>query len=143
MGWGWGSRFLSTKPWEPWASPDGVSKWASGLGSGPMLGVPTCLSLQPLLSGWPVSPFLLSACMHAQSRLTLFDPMTVVHQASLSVKFPRQEYWSGLPFPSPGYLPNPGTEPVFPALAGEFFIPEPPGKHLSPQWETEGGGSWL
>ena len=75
MEWGWGSRFLSTKPWEPWASPDGASRWASGLGSGPMLGVPTCLPLQPLLSGWPVSPFLLSACMHAQSRLTLFDPM--------------------------------------------------------------------
>ena len=41
---------------------------------------------------------------------------------------PRQEYWSGLPFPSPGALPNPGTEPTSPALAGGFFTAEPPGK---------------
>ena len=41
--------------------------------------------------------------------------------------FPRQEYWSGLPFPSPGYLPNPGIEPVPPALAGGFFTAEPLG----------------
>ena len=44
--------------------------------------------------------------------------------------FPRQEYRSGLPFPSPGDLPNPGTEPVSPALAGRFFTTEPPGKPL-------------
>ena len=42
--------------------------------------------------------------------------------------FSRKEYWSGLPFPSPGDLPNPGTEPLSPALAGEFFTSEPPGK---------------
>ena len=45
--------------------------------------------------------------------------------------FPRQEYWSGLPFPSPGDLSDPGIEPVspaFPALAGGFFTTEPPGK---------------
>ena len=41
--------------------------------------------------------------------------------------FPQQEYWSGLPFPSPGDLPDPGIEPVFPALAGVFFTVEPPG----------------
>ena len=40
----------------------------------------------------------------------------------------RQEYWSGLPFPSPGDLPNSGTELVFPALAGRFFTAELPGK---------------
>ena len=39
--------------------------------------------------------------------------------------FPRQEYWSGLPFASPGDLPNPGIEPVSPALTGGFFITEP------------------
>ena len=43
--------------------------------------------------------------------------------------FPRQEYWSGLPFPSPGDLLNPWMESTFPALAGRFFIAEPPGKH--------------
>ena len=42
---------------------------------------------------------------------------TAAHQAPLSMGFPRQEYWSGLPFPSPGDLPNPGIEPTFPALA--------------------------
>ena len=40
-------------------------------------------------------------------------PWTVTHQAPLSMEFPRQEYWSGLPFPSPRDLPNPGTEPAF------------------------------
>ena len=45
--------------------------------------------------------------------------------------FPRQEYWSGLPFPSPGDLPNPAVEPASPALAGGFFTTVPPGK-LSP-----------
>ena len=46
-------------------------------------------------------------------------------QAPLSMGFPRQEYWSGLPFPSPGDLPNPGMEPASPALAGRFFTTEP------------------
>ena len=41
--------------------------------------------------------------------------------------FSRQEYWSGLPFPSPGDLPDPGIEPASPALIGGFFTAEPPG----------------
>ena len=49
------------------------------------------------------------------------------NQASLSMGFPRQEYWSGLPFPSPGDLPRPGIESVSAALAGGFFTTEPPG----------------
>ena len=56
---------------------------------------------------------------------------TVARQAPLSMGFSRQEYWSGLPFPSPGGLPNPETEPtspVAPELAGGFFTTEPPGK---------------
>ena len=52
----------------------------------------------------------------------------VTHQAPLSMGFSRQEYCSGLPFPFPGYIPNPEIEPVSPALAGEFFSTEPPGK---------------
>ena len=51
-------------------------------------------------------------------------PWTVAPQAPLSMGFPRQEHWSGLPFPSPGDLPNPGLEPTFltsPSLAGGFF----------------------
>ena len=51
------------------------------------------------------------------SRVRLFaTPWTVAHQAPPSMGFPRQEYWSGLPFPSPGDLPNPGMEPWSPAL---------------------------
>ena len=53
---------------------------------------------------------------------------TAACQAPLSMGFPRQEYWNGLPFPSPGDLPDPGIEPVSPALAGRFFTAEPPGK---------------
>ena len=51
----------------------------------------------------------------------------VAHQVPLSMGFPRQEYWSGLPFPSPGDLPIPGVKPTSPALAGGFFSTEPPG----------------
>ena len=60
----------------------------------------------------------------------------VARQASLSMGFFRQEYWSGLPFPSPWNLPNPGTEPGSPALAGGFFITELPGKADSLLWVT-------
>ena len=49
---------------------------------------------------------------------------TVACQALLSMGFSRQEYWNGLPFPSPGNLPDPGIEPMSPALAGGFFTPE-------------------
>ena len=56
---------------------------------------------------------------------------TVAWQAPLSMGFPRQEYWSGLPFPPPGDLPHPGMEIVSPALAGGFFTTEPSGK---PPW---------
>ena len=55
-------------------------------------------------------------------------PWTVARQTPLSMGFPWQEYWSGLLFPSPGDLPDPGTELVSPALAGRFFATEPPGK---------------
>ena len=55
-------------------------------------------------------------------------PWTVACQAPLSVGFPRQEYWSELPFPSPGDLPNPGFEPVCPALQAFSLLSEPPGK---------------
>ena len=57
---------------------------------------------------------------------------TVACQAPLSMGFSRQEYWSGLPFPSPGDLSDPGIEPVSPALAGGFFTTEPPGKPKCP-----------
>ena len=52
----------------------------------------------------------------ADSVLLLGAPWTVAHQVPLSMGFPRQEYWSGLSFPSPEDLPNPGIEPGYPAL---------------------------
>ena len=55
-------------------------------------------------------------------------PWTVVYQASLSMGFSRQEYWRGLPFPSPGDLPDPGIEPRSPALQADALPSEPPGK---------------
>ena len=64
----------------------------------------------------------------AQSHLTLWDPVTVAREAPLSMGFSRQEHWSGLPSPPPGDLPDPGSEPGSPALAGRFFTTEPPGK---------------
>ena len=63
------------------------------------------------------------------SRVRLFaTPCTVAYQASLSMGFSRQEYWSGLPFPSPGDLPDPGIEPRSPALEADALTSEPPGK---------------
>ena len=53
---------------------------------------------------------------------------TVACQAPLSMEFPKQEFWTGWPFPSPGDLPNPGIEPTSPAFAGKFFTPKPLGK---------------
>ena len=52
-------------------------------------------------------------------------PWAVAHQAPLSMEFSRQEYWSGLPFPPPGDLPNPETELTSPGLADRFSITEP------------------
>ena len=63
------------------------------------------------------------------SHVQLFaTPWTVAHQAPLSMGFSRQEYWSGLPFPSPGDLPNPGIEPMSPALQAASLPSKPPGK---------------
>ena len=73
-------------------------------------------------------------CLVNQLCLTLcvfVTPWAIAHQALLSTGFPRQEYWSGLPFPTSGDLPNPGIEPASlesPALAGRFFTTAPPRK---------------
>ena len=64
----------------------------------------------------------------AKSCLTLAAPRTVTCQAPLSMGFSREEYWNGLPFPSPEDLPDPGIEPKSPALARGFFTTESPGK---------------
>ena len=63
------------------------------------------------------------------SRVRLFvTPWTVAYEASPSMGFSRQEYWSGLPFPFPGDLPDPGIEPRSPTLEAEALTSEPPGK---------------
>ena len=67
---------------------------------------------------------------------TLYDLMDCSPPGSSVRGIPRQEYWSGLPFPSPGDLPDPGLKPVSPGLAGKFFTAESPGNP-----ETEMG--WL
>ena len=59
-------------------------------------------------------------CLCAQSCLTLCNLWTVAHQAPLSMEFSRLEYWNGLPFPSPGDLLNPGTEPASRLLPGSI-----------------------
>ena len=74
-----------------------------------------CLHMLLLFSHWVVS-------------YTFGTPQTVAHQAGFLVEFPRYEYWSGLPFPSPGDLLDPGIRPASPALASRFFTIEPPGK---------------
>ena len=66
--------------------------------------------------------------MKLLSRVRLFStPWTVAYQAPLSMGFSRQECWNGLPFPSPGDLPDTGIEPGSPALQTDAFPSEPPG----------------
>ena len=67
--------------------------------------------------------------MKSLSCVRLFaTPWTATYQATLTMGFPRQEYWSGLPFPSPGDLPDAGIEPRSPALQADTLPSEPPGK---------------
>ena len=66
----------------------------------------------------------------AKSCPTFATPWTVACQASLFMGFSRQEYWSGLPFPSPGDLPNPGIEPGSPMLQVDSLPTEPPGRPI-------------
>ena len=82
------------------------------------------------------------------SGIRLFaTPWTVAYQAPPSIEFSRQEYWTGLPLPSPGDLPDPGMKPGSPALQADILPSEPPGKplHTIPlpiqiQFLTEGPG---
>ena len=70
------------------------------------------------------------------SRVRLFaTPWTVAYQAPQSMEFSRRDYWSGLPFPSSGDLPNPGIEPGSPTLQADALLSEPPGGPGSKQLE--------
>ena len=101
-------------------------KWSSKISLSSPLAVWLSMTVMPLSWGWVAEEGSCS-CF---SLWVMFDsfvtPWGIVHQAPLSMGFPRQEYWSGLLFPSPGDLPDPGTEPASPALPGRFFTTEPP-----------------
>ena len=78
-----------------------------------------------------LKPRATCVCLCMLSSVQLFATLWTSPPGSSLQGFPRQEYWSGLPFPPPGDLPDPGMEPaslVSPALAGRFFIQTPPGK---------------
>ena len=88
-----------------------------------------------MLTHFKVPQYLLllmfSLSVMSESFVTLWS---VVHQVPLSVGYPREEYWSGLPFPSPGDLPDPGIEPTSPALAGRFYTTYAMLSHFSRFW---------
>ena len=88
----------------------------------------------PRLSHWATAKRLEYVCVCAQSLSCVWVTLwPVAQQVPPSLEFPRQKYWSGLPFTLPGDIPNPGTEPVSlasPALAGRFFTTAPSGKYL-------------
>ena len=80
---------------------------------------------------YPGEPSVTTACVCAcvLNHVHVFvTPQAVTRQAPLSMGFSRQEYWSKLPFPSPGDLPDPGIEPGCPALQADSLPSEPPGK---------------
>ena len=76
----------------------------------------------------PLWSLLLCVFMSSSVMFDSATPRTVARQAPLSMGFPRQEYWSGLPFPPPGDLPDPGVKPGSPALEANSLPSEPPGK---------------
>ena len=94
----------------------------------------TCLELTCSIFNYilDVPPLRSPVKVKSLSRVWLFaTPWMVAYQAPWSMGFSRQEYWSGLPFPSPGDLPNPGTELGSPALQIDALPSEPPGKSRS------------
>ena len=106
--------------WTDWANPQ-------ELGS---LGIASSDS-KYLIILWGVSPAVWWWWFSRQVMSDSFaTPWTIACQAPLSMGFSRQEYWRGLPFPSPGDLPDPGIEPESPVLAGGFFTAVPHGKPL-------------
>ena len=93
-----------------------------------------------LLLEW-LSPFPLNLVCEVKvklfSRVLLFaTPWAVAYQAPLFMGFSRQEYWSGLPFPSPGDLPSTGVQPGPPALQTDTLLSEPPGINASFSWSS-------
>ena len=78
--------------------------------------------MSKIVHSWKKESFALDHIVHVCSVSDFLTPRATDCQAPLSMEFSRQGYWSGLSFPSPGDLPNPGTEPAFPTLVGRFFF---------------------
>ena len=119
----WLQKSHSTCPGKRW----GGSTQTQQHGKVPLpavpMGVPARSMLRSLRPKWK------KVKVKSLSRVRLFvTPWTVAYQAPPSMGFSRQEYWSGLPFPSPGDLPNPGIKPGSPAFQADAFTSEPPGK---------------
>ena len=140
---------MSLAHWAPpsWNSPDkntgvGCLSFLQGIfptqGLNP--GLPHCRRMLYQLSHQGSSPtFFVSAlymlCTQLFSRVRLFaTPWTAARQAPLSMGLSRQEYWSGLPCPPPGDLPNPGIESRSPALHADSLLSEPLGKLKNTVW---------
>ena len=111
-----------------WLRMGRAERWGEGF----WLSLPAFLGeliTDPLRGAGPHLTEVCCLCLLVtQLCLTLATPWPVARQAPPSMGFSRHAYWSGLPFPPPGDLPDPGTEPASPALAGGFFTTEPPGK---------------
>ena len=136
-----GMCFMGLQGWDKgWGEPTFVQGWPH---SGLMICHLDCLlkSLRELckyyrcltqfnhdLWGWCSAILHFKSVLVAELCLTLCDPIDLGHQAPLSMEFSRQEYWRGLPFPSPGDLPNPGIKPRSPAFQVDSLPSEPPGK---------------
>ena len=117
----WPTRLL--RPWDFPGKSTGVGCHFLLQGIFPPQGLNPALQLKE-------NSLVTGHCLVTKSCLTLASPCTVAHQAPLSMGFPRQEYWNGLPFPPSGDLPDPGIKPMPPSLAGGFFTTEPPEKPL-------------
>ena len=107
-----------------------IGYWLCGRNYGQSIKVETEMNYQRVYKPQYLSLLLFSCWVMSNS---FAAPRTVARQASLSMGFSRQEYWSKLPFPSPGDLPYPGIKPMSPespVLAGRFFTTESPGKLL-------------
>ena len=89
--------------------------------------LPVCLRPNSLLCQHP-GHIRTCCCLCCQVASDSVTPWTAAHQAALSMVFPRQEYWNGLPFPPAVELPHPGTEPVSPELRADSVTTEPLGK---------------
>ena len=133
--WAWEGRQKSSWMEKPWRVRKGATETVWGGGG------KTCESMKTDcwaglgISWWAIPQNTLH--VKSLSCVQLFStPWTVAHQAPPSMEFSRQEYWSGLPFPSPGDLPDPGIEPGAPALQADALLSEPPGGWLY-TWSVE------